>query len=275
MSISDEETALGIDLGTTYSCVAVWRQGKAEVILNNIGDRTTPSVVSFTNEHILIGYAAKYQMERNYKNTVYDAKRLIGRLYNDKVVQEDMKLWPFKVKDDGKNRPLIEVEYLHEKKGFYPEEISSIILKYLKKISESYEGKEVKNAIITVPAYFNSLQRKATKLAGELAGLNVIRILNEPTAAAIAYGLNEYRNEHKRNVCVIDFGGGTLDVSILSIFDSVFEVLATGGDSHLGGEDIDNRLVNYCINEFKVETGIDISNNKKAIRRLKVYCEEA
>ena len=222
MSISDEEPALGIDLGTTYSCVAVWKNRRPEVILNNIGDRTNPSVVSFTNKERLIGDAAKNQIVKNYKNTVYDAKRLIGRLYNDKVVQEDMKLWPFKVKDDGKNRPLIEVEYLNEKKGFYPEEISSIILKYLKKISESYEGKEVKNAIITVPAYFNSLQRKATKLAGELAGLNILRIINEPTAAAIAYGLNRHSDEHKRNVCVIDFGGGTLDVSILSIFDGVF-----------------------------------------------------
>ena len=166
MSISDEEPGLGIDLGTTYSCVAVWRNRRPEVILNNIGHRTTPSVVAFTDKERLIGDAA---IVKNYKNTVYDAKRLIGRLYNDKVVQEDMKLWPFKVKDDGKNRPLIEVEYLNEKKGFYPEEISSIILKYLKKISESYEGKEVKNAIITVPAYFNSSQRKATKLAGELA----------------------------------------------------------------------------------------------------------
>ncbi len=275
MSISDEEKVLGIDLGTTYSCVAVWRNGKVEVITNEHGIRTTPSVVSFTNKDILIGNVAKNQMRRNYKNTVYDAKRLIGRLYNDKEVQEDMKLWPFKVKDDGKNRPLIEVEYLNEKKGFYPEEISSIILKYLKKISESYEGKEVKNAIITVPAYFNSSQRKATKLAGESAGLNVLRIINEPTAAAIAYGLNEYRNEHKRNVCVIDFGGGTLDVSILSIFDGVFEVLATGGDSHLGGEDIDNRLLNYCINEFKKQSFIDINNNKKAKCRLKVECENA
>ena len=155
MSISDEEPALGIDLGTTYSCVAVWKNGKVEVIPNESGNRITPSVVSFTNKERLIGDAAKNQIVKNYKNTVYDAKRLIGRLYNDKVVQEDMKLWPFKVKDDGNNRPLIEVEYLNEKKGFYPEEISSIILKYLKKISEDYIGKEVKNAIITVPAYFN------------------------------------------------------------------------------------------------------------------------
>ena len=256
----------------------MWQYGKkktVDVISNKLGNRTTPSVVSFTNKERLIGNVAKNQIVKNYKNTVYDGKRLIGRLYNDKFVQEDMKLWPFKVKDDGKNRPLIEVEYLNEKKGFYPEEISSIILKYLKTISEDYIGKEVKNAIITVPAYFNSSQRKATKLAGELAGLNILRIINEPTAAAIAYGLNRHSDEHKRNVCVIDFGGGTLDVSILSIFDGVFEVLATEGDSHLGGEDIDNRLVNYCINKFKEETYIDISNNKKAIRRLKVYCEEA
>ena len=155
MSISDEEPALGIDLGTTYSCVAVWKNGKVDVIPNESGNRITPSVVAFTNKERLIGDAAKNQIVKNYKNTVYDAKRLIGRLYNDKEVQEDMKLWPFKVKDDGNNRPLIEVEYLNEKKGFYPEEISSIILKYLKKISEDYIGKEVKNAIITVPAYFN------------------------------------------------------------------------------------------------------------------------
>ena len=207
----------------------MWQYGKkknVDVISNKLGNRTTPSVVSFTNKERLIGNVAKNQIVKNYKNTVYDGKRLIGRLYNDKFVQEDMKLWPFKVKDDGKNRPLIEVEYLNKKMGFYPEQISSIILKYLKKISESYEGKEVKNAIITVPAYFNSLQRKATKLAGELAGLNILRIINEPTAAAIAYGLNRHSDEHKRNVCVIDFGGGTLDVSILSIFDGVFEVLA-------------------------------------------------
>ena len=264
------DIALGIDLGTTYSCIGIWRNGGVEIIPNEFGSRTTPSVVSFYNNEILIGSAAKSNY-RNFKNTIYDAKRLIGRKYDDKEVQEDMKYWPFKVIKDDNNRPLYEVEYKGTIKKFYPEEISAMILSKLKRNAEAYFKHEIKDAIITVPAYFNDLQRKATKDAGKIAGLNVLRIINEPTAAAIAYGLDRYKEE--RNILVFDLGGGTLDVSILSLDGNRFEVKATGGNNHLGGEDFDNALVEHCINEFKNKTDIDISENKKAIRRLKNECE--
>ena len=268
------DIALGIDLGTTYSCIGIWRNGKVQIIPNETGYLTTPSVVSFNNNRILIGSAAKINITRNFKNTIYDAKRLIGRKYDDKEVQEDMKYWPFKViKDDNTNRALYEVEYKSEIKHYYPEEISAMILSKLKRNAEDFCGHEIKNAVITVPVYFNDLQRKATKDAGRIAGLNVLRIINEPTAAAIAYGFNNKDYKEERNILVFDLGGGTLDVTILSLDGNRFEVKATGGNNHLGGEDFDNALVEHYINVFKNETGIDISENKRAISRLKNECE--
>ena len=250
MSISDEEPALGIDLGTTYSCVAVWQNGQADIIPNESGNRTTPSIVSFTNKERLIGDAAKNQMVKNYKNTVYDAKRLIGRLYNDKEVQQDKKLWPFKVIEDSQTKkPRIEVEYKGKTESFLPEEISACVLSKMKQIAKDHLGKEITDAIVTVPAYFNDLQRKATQIAGKIAGLNVLRTINEPTAAAIAYGLNK-DNVKEKNVLIFDLGGGTFDVTILSIDGNVLQVRASRGDMHLGGQDFDNEIVNYCINTF-------------------------
>ena len=234
--MADEDIAIGIDLGTTYSCVAVWKNSKVEIIPNDLGDRTTPSVVSFTNNERLVGQAAKNQITRNYKNTIYDAKRLIGRRFNEEEVQKDKKLWPFKVeKDSNSDRPIIVVEYLNETKTFYPEEISAMVLEKMKKYAEDYLGKPVNDAIVTCPAYFNDGQRQATKDAGRIAGLNVMRMINEPTAAAIAYGLNNQQQE--KNILVFDLGGGTFDVSILYLDGTLFEVRATRGDTHLGGED--------------------------------------
>ena len=267
--------AIGIDLGTTYSCVAVYRNGKVEIIPNEAGAFTTPSVVSFEGKERLIGEAAKENITKNYKNTVYDAKRLIGRRFDDKTVQDDMKRWPFKVvKDENSDRPIIIVDYMNEKKKFFAEEISAMILQKLKQIADDYLKYNVENAIITVPAYFNDSQRQATKDAGRIAGLNVLRIINEPTAAAIAYQLDNQENNDK-NILVFDLGGGTFDVSILNVCDGALEVRATNGNTHLGGEDFDNKIMEYCIEEFKNETGVDISRNQKAIRRLKKHCEDA
>jgi len=267
--------AIGIDLGTTYSCVAIWRNGKVEIIPNEIGQRTTPSVVSFNGNERLIGAAAKENITKNYKNTVYDAKRLIGRRFDDKTVQDDIKRWPFKVeKDINSNKPIIVVEYLNEKKKFFAEEISAMILQKLKQYAEDYLETNIENAIITVPAYFNDAQRQATKDAGRIAGLNVLRIINEPTAAAVAYGLN-HRNDEEKNILVFDLGGGTFDVSILNVSEDTLEVKSTSGNTHLGGEDFDNKIMEYCIEEFKKTNQVDISNNQKAIRRLKKHCEEA
>ena len=268
-----EETILGIDLGTTYSCIAIWRNNKIEIIPNEIGERTTPSVVYFDTNEILIGKPAKMKSKNN-GNKIYDAKRLIGRNYDDKEIQEDMKYWPFKVIKDNNNRPLFEVEYKKKIEQYYPEQISAIILSKLKTNAENFCGHEITDAIITVPAYFNDLQRQCTKNAGTIAGLNVLRIINEPTSAAIAYGLNNKDNEKKKYILVYDFGGGTLDVTILLLDKNIFEVKATCGNSHLGGEDFDNELMKFCINQFKEETGIDISDNKKAINRLKNECEK-
>ena len=269
-----KDYVIGIDLGTTNSCVGVWKNGKAEIIADSQGNRIIPSYVSFTKDQRLIGAAAKKQITKNIKNTIYDAKRLIGRNYSDEHVQEDMKLYPFKIiKDPKEDRPLIEVIYKGEKKAFLPQEISAMILSQLKNQSEEYLGTTIKNAVITVPAYFNEGQKTATRDAGRIAGLNVLRIINEPTAAAIAYGLQNQFNTSK-NIFVFDLGGGTFDVSILKLEHNTFEVLATNGNTHLGGEDFDNQLVKYCIEEFKQEKGIDISNNDKAKRRLKVYCED-
>jgi len=263
--------AIGIDLGTTYSCVGIWQNDRVEIISNDQGNRTTASYVSFNKKERLIGDSAKNQESMNPKNTLYDAKRLIGRKFNDEVIQNDIESWPFKIVEKDE-KPLFEVSYMEEKKTFYPEEISSMILIRMKEIAESYLGEEVKDAVITVPAYFNDSQRQATKDAGNIAGLNILRIINEPTAAAMAYGLNT-NTIKERNVLIFDAGGGTMDVSLLNIDDGVFEVLATSGDCHLGGEDIDNRMVKHFINEFKRKKSKDLSENVRAVKRLKIACE--
>ena len=269
---SKSSVSVGIDLGTTFSCVGIYRGGRVEIIANDQGNRTTPSFVSFTQEERLIGDAAKSMASSNPKNTVYDAKRLIGRNYNDKHMQEEMKHFSYDVVDKN-NKPVIQVEYKNETKQFTPEEISSMILYKMKEIAEAYLGEAVKDVVITVPAYFNDSQRQATKDAGVICGLNVLRIINEPTAAAIAYGLD--KTGGAKNVLIFDFGGGTFDVSILNIDDGIFEVKATGGDTRLGGEDIDNILVNYFSGEFNKKNKVDISSNARAMRRLKTACETA
>ena len=267
-------TAIGIDLGTTYSCVGVWQNERVEIIANDQGNRTTPSYVAFTDSERLIGDAAKSQVSMNPENTIFDAKRLIGRKIDDTHIQNDMKHWSFKVvsKDDGK--PLVQVEFKGEQKTFSPEEISAMVLVKMKEIAESYLGAAVTSAVITVPAYFNDGQRQATKDAGAIAGLNVLRIINEPTAAAIAYGLDK-KGKGESNILIFDLGGGTFDVSLLTIDDGIFEVKATAGDTHLGGEDFDNRLVNWCVQEFKRKTKKDPTGNNRALRRLRTACERA
>ena len=268
--------AIGIDLGTTYSCVGVWQNGKVDIIPNDMGERTTPSYVAFTDTERLVGDAAKNQITRNPTNTVFDAKRLIGRKFQDREVQEDIKLWPFKVvKDPNSDRPQVQIIYQKQEKKFFAEEISAMVLQKLKQTATDFLGKEVKDAIVTVPAYFNDSQRQATKDAGTISGLNVLRIINEPTAAAIAYGLDKQQGKTEENVLIFDLGGGTFDVSLLTLEDGLFEVKATNGDTHLGGEDFDNRLVEYCAGEFRRKTSIDIKNNAKALRRVRASCEKA
>ncbi len=265
---------IGIDLATCMSMVAVWKNGSVEIIASETGNRTVPSVVSFGADERLVGEAAKSMSAMNPKNTIYDAKRLIGRTFDDPVVQRDMKSWPFKVVDDGKNRPKIEVEWKGEVKQYYPEEVSAMVLGKLKAMAESYLGQEIKDAVVTVPAYFNDAQRQATKDAGRIAGLNVLRLLAEPTSACIAYGLNEKKGG-ERKVVIFDLGGGTFDVSLLTVEDGIFEVRATSGDTHLGGQDFDNRIVDWALEEFRRKTKLDARSNPKALARLRLAAERA
>ncbi|KAE8147571.1 Hsp70 protein-domain-containing protein [Aspergillus avenaceus] len=274
--MSDEvyEGAIGIDLGTTYSCVANYEGTNVEIIANEQGSYTTPSFVSFTDKERLIGEAAKNQAAMNPKNTIFDIKRLIGRRYEDPIVKKDVESWPFKVVDQGGN-PAVEVEYLGENKTFTPQEISSMVLMKMKEVAETKLGKKVEKAVITVPAYFNDNQRQATKDAGAISGLNVLRIINEPTAAAIAYGLGSGKSDKERNVLIYDLGGGTFDVSLLNIQGGVFTVKATAGDTHLGGQDFDTNLLEHFKKEFQRKTGKDLSGDSRALRRLRTACERA
>jgi len=271
----NEGLGIGIDLGTTYSCVGIWQNDAVEIIANDQGNRTTPSYVAFNETERLIGDAAKSQVSMNPYNTIFDAKRLIGRKFNDPSVQADMKHWPFKVVSGVADKPMLRVTFKGEVKDFAAEEVSSMVLQKMKSIAQAFVGnkQEVKHAVVTVPAYFNDSQRQATKDAGVIAGLNVLRIINEPTAAAIAYGLD--KKEGERNVLIFDLGGGTFDVSLLTIEEGIFEVKATAGDTHLGGEDFDNRLVDHCMAEFKRKNKKDMSSNERSKRRLRTACERA
>ena len=266
--------SIGIDLGTTYSCVGVWQNDRIEIIANDQGNRTTPSYVAFTDTERLIGDSAKNQCAMNPSNTVFDAKRLIGRKFSDKDAQDDIKHFPFNVEADKDDKPLIKVMKGGEEMKFHPEQISSMVLERMKEIAEAYLGDKVNDAVITVPAYFNDSQRQATKDAAIIAGLNPLRIINEPTAAAIAYGLEKNQDSSsEKNILIFDLGGGTFDVSILTLEDGIYEVKGTGGNTHLGGEDFDSRLVDFCVSDFKRKNKKVISDNKRAMRRLRSACE--
>jgi endoplasmic reticulum chaperone BiP len=265
-------TVIGIDLGTTYSCVGATVNGIVEIIPNDQGNRITPSVVAFTETERLVGDPAKNQIANNPKNTVFDAKRLIGRKYSDKTVQSDVKLWPFEVINRD-NKPYIRVNYLGKQHDFAPEEISAMVLSKMKEVAEAYLGKKVTHAVVTVPAYFDDSQRAATKDAGIIAGLQVLRIINEPTAAALAYGLNKKMKD--TNIIVYDLGGGTFDVSLLTLDMGVFEVIATNGDTHLGGEDFDERVMQHFIKLFKKNHNVDLRLNDRALAKLRRECEKA
>ena len=263
----------GMDLATTYCCVGLWQNDRVEILASESGARSIPSYVAFTDTDRLVGEAAKSQAAGNTANTIYDAKRLIGRKFSDPLVQEDIKRYPFKVVGDASDRPQIVVQTKDGEKKFYPEEISAMLLQKMKQMVESYVGQEVKDAVITVPAYFNDAQRQATKDAGVIAGLNVLRIINEPTAAAIAYGLEKTKGE--KNILIFDCGGGTHDISILTIDDGVFEVKSTAGNTHLGGEDFDNLICDWACDEFRKKTKLDIKSNARAYRRLRNVAERA
>jgi len=262
---------IGIDLGTTYSCVGIYKNGRVEIIPNDQGNRITPSYVAFTDEDRFIGEAAKNQATVNPSQTMFDIKRLIGRKFKDDTIQKDIKLLPFKILEKG-SKPMIEVSVKGDKRVLSPEEVSSMVLTKMKETAENYLGKEVKHAVITVPAYFNDAQRQSTKDAGQIAGLNVVRIINEPTAAAVAYGLDKKK---EKNILVYDLGGGTFDVSLLTIDNGVFEVLATSGDTHLGGEDFDQRVMQHFIKVFQTKYGKDISTDKRAVQKLRREVEKA
>ncbi|QDS72851.1 78 kDa glucose-regulated protein [Venturia effusa] len=264
---------IGIDLGTTYSCVGVMKNGKVEILTNDQGNRITPSWVAFTDDERLVGDAAKNQFSSNPERTIFDIKRLIGRKFSDSDVKKDMKHFPFKVIGrDG--QPRVKVDVHGEEKTFSPEEISAMVLQKMKEVAESYLGQKVSNAVVTVPAYFNDNQRAATKDAGTIAGLNVLRVVNEPTAAALAYGLDK-QSEEERQIIVYDLGGGTFDVSALTVDSGVFEVLSTAGDTHLGGEDFDQRVINYLAKKFNKQHGVDITTNSKSMGKLKREAEKA
>lgn len=268
-----EEPCIGIDLGTTYSVVGIWKNDKVEIIANEMGNRITPSVVGFTEEGRLVGDAARNQIDSNYKNTIYAVKRLMGRQYNDEMVQKDKKILSYNVVADNHGRAAVSVKFQGEQKTFKPEEISAMILQKMKEVAETYLQEKVVNAVVTVPAYFNDAQRQATKDAGQISGLNIARILNEPTAAAIAYGMDKGDGEKK--VLVFDLGGGTFDVSLLSIDNGFFEVEATNGDTHLGGEDFDNRIIQHLVQVIKKKHNRDISENQQVLARLRKAAESA
>jgi heat shock protein 1/8 len=271
---NNNNIAIGIDLGTTYSCVAVWQHGTVEIIANDMGERTTPSYVAFNDVERFVGMAAKNQESVNPMNTIFDAKRLIGRKYSDPAVQNDMKHYPYSVIKKNGDKPYFKVQYKNEQKEYSPEEISSMVLAKMKETAENYLGRPVKDAVITVPAYFNDSQRSATKDAGTIAGLNVIRIINEPTAAAMAYGLQK-DNKSEKNILIFDLGGGTFDVSLLTIDNGLYEVKAVNGNGYLGGEDFDNRMVEHFVQEFKRKHKTDLSVNARSLRRLRTACERA
>lgn len=272
--MTKNDIVIGLDVATGFCGVSVWQNGRCEVIANEHGNRTTPSWVAFVENERLIGESAKNLISSDPKNVIYAVKRFIGRTFDDPVVQQEMKNVTYKIVNDGKNRPQIEVDYMNETKRFYPEEISAIVIGKMKDIAESYLGHKVHKAVITVPAYFNDNQKQATKDAAIIAGLEPIRLVAEPTAAALAYHLDKNEGKSDKKIMVVDAGCGTLDVSMLNIDDGVIEVLATSGDTHLGGEDYDNRLMEHFINEFKKKHRKDIRDNRKSLRRLKLACEK-